>query len=180
MHYEAHVADDDLDALAQLVGVQIRQIVCPAVEVAGPWMLAVSFTIQLPSSRFLILSCDWLETPVDHLDYYQLSAVISDKPGGIQLVETSGGGVALGYPVSSIDVAPALCVERIRVYTTRDSADDSDESVEYDGLVVLDGADGNRIAICAEQSIAGRLELTIDQDLIAQAVEHSQVQRLLP
>jgi hypothetical protein len=180
MHYEARIESGGLNALAELIGVQIGQVYCPAVEVLGTWIVAASFTIALPTSRFLVLSSEWLETPVHCLDYFQLSAVVSDEPGGIQLVEAPGGGHDLGYPVSSIAIAPPLLVTRIGVYTTCDSSDSLAESVEYDGLVVLEATGGNRIAFLAEQSIAGRLELTLDQDLVARAIEHSQLRRLLP
>jgi hypothetical protein len=120
----------------------------------------------------LILENSWLETPVEYIDYWQISVSFSETPKDIKSEPNEGGGQTLHFPVSNIILKrPASPIVKISVHEAVWSDAANKESIAYDHAIVFYRKDGKRFSFLAHESIADLLDCTEDANEIEAIIE---------
>jgi len=115
--FEAKLSDDSISALRFALGVPIFQVLSPALTIEGKFISSGNFSLHLDIQKYLILESMWFETPVEMIDYWQLSITFSETPKEIKLAPLEYGGFVIDYPVSTfIFQRPASPIVRVSVH----------------------------------------------------------------
>jgi hypothetical protein len=95
--YSLQLSEASLFVLHGLVGRAVSYVYAPCLQVDKRHLTAQS--ISIPTSdqtkdgwvhRYVIVRCEWFETPETRTDYWQLFVDNEDKPSGIEFSESKG------------------------------------------------------------------------------------------
>jgi hypothetical protein len=164
--FTAQLSNEDIDSLRLLLGHGLWQIFSGAIEVEGPVLTVWNLSILLERGRWIVVTNDWIETPVEFLDYFQLRVEVAETPRDI-VVRENGALVA----PSSILLRPPSPITRISILERMEGDEAGAERVVYDHGFILDRADGVRVCIAAARTIAAQLEVTTDPAAVHRIME---------
>ena len=115
----------------------------------GSSVIAVKHvSIPLDDDRFVVIECDWDETPEGY-DYYHLSARLADSPKDIENQRRAWKYLSLCFGAFQT----AAAVEVLEAHFVF-----AEEAVRFDAGIRITLQDGIQIAIVCQESIAGLLE----------------------
>ncbi len=172
MLYEARLSEETIAALRSILGETIYQIYAPTLEMGGKWALAPSLSLHREGVGYVVIENEWMETPTEFIDYWQISARRSQSPKDIKTrIGENGAGDILYYP-SHINLAfSESAINRIAVHEETWSNIENQESVAYDHALIFYREDGYRFCISAYPTNQDTLEYTEDENAIDSIVE---------
>jgi hypothetical protein len=134
----------------------IYEIFSSSLEADRMLLTAPSFSFPLGRDSWVVVRSEWLETPMERLDYFRLSVRLKSRPDEI---EVAGDG-ALIEP-SHILLVPGSKVVRIEVLSNEDPQDGIGvERVKYDHGIRFSREDGRDFCVIAQRSIAEQVHFT--------------------
>jgi len=113
--------------------------------------------------RYLNLNCQWLETPINAFDYYQIVTSISTTPAEISTKINKGLAEPV-FPVSLFSFENSNELERISIY--QEVVDLEEETLTYDKALLFNRKDGKRICFLSSDPAFRNLILVHDHEQI--------------
>jgi hypothetical protein len=181
-NYSAQISENGLAVLRSMIGLTVATVYASRLDVSAQHLTAPAFSIPVFSktsghctNRYVVIRCDWSETPHTMSDYWRMSVSDKGAPYGIQV----NSDHALIAPCS-IQFYHAAPIERIQVYQFEASAGDEQclEIVTYDQAIHFQSANGRSFCIACQLNgpgIATDVHLSEDADTITQLLEGSQL-----
>lgn len=132
--------------LKSMIGLTVGTVYAPRLDVSAKHLTAPAFSIPVFDKtsghfthRYVVIRCDWSETPHTMSDYWQLSVSDEGAPYGIEV----NSDHALIAPCS-IQFYHAGAIESIQVYQFEGSAGDEQclEITTYDQAIHFQSASG--------------------------------------
>ena len=136
-------------------------------SVSSDGVLTSSVSISLGHKSYLIVENDWADTPIAALNYYLLSASLSDRPKDIKVTEDTGPGW-LHHFASTLDTWSPTIVDRIAIYEFSEAFED--ETVNYDSAILI-SYEAGQVLLSPEQSISGFIEINYKQKDIKEILD---------
>lgn len=122
-----------------------------------------SVSVSLDHKCYLIIENDWADTPDEAIDYYFLSATLSDKPKNIKVTEHTGKGW-LHHNLSSLNTGDYNIVSKVTIYEYSEVCEL--ESVRYDAAILFEFENEIQMLLSREESISGFIEVNYKQEVI--------------
>ena len=175
--YEARLSEESISALCSILGETIYRIYSPNLEVWGKNIIAPSLSLHREGIGYIVLENTWSETPTEYIDYWQMSARISESPKDIKFRKgKNGAGDTFYHPFCTIQLPyPASPIERITVHEENWSHEENLESISYDHALIFHLQRGNRFCISANPTNQDSLEYTEDENEINLIAEKHQL-----
>jgi hypothetical protein len=168
-HYSAQISEEGLSVLRSLIGKTVWRVYASCLQVAGPHVAAPAFSIPISSDssgswihRFVVVRCQWFETPLLLTDYWQI--IVSDEEAPHDIEIDSTGAIVAPCTVCFYRAAP---VARIDLYSFEASFGEGEmlESVAYDRAIRIHTAEGKSLCICCQSDGPGILtEVNLSED----------------
>jgi hypothetical protein len=165
-----------------MIGNSFHSIYAPCLQVAGGHLTAPSLSIPVFdritgnwSNRYVIIQCNWSETPLTLTDYWQMFVSCEDKPDRID-VDSTGATVA----PCMIKHFQATPVSKIEVYEFEWSPglDQVRETVRYDQAIRFEQESGKAFCIACQldgPGIATDVHISGDDATISQFLDGSRL-----
>lgn len=163
--FQARFSEQSVVSLQQLLGLSVYRIESPSLEVRGNTITAFSFSLEAEGKGYLAIECERLETPIDFIDYWELSAEFLENPKYIESETRADGLKYFTSQVSSIEltewteiVSPII---EIKVYEQEDwFIDNKNEIIAYDCAILFVCENKKRFCIAVSANIPGALDFT--------------------
>jgi hypothetical protein len=180
--YFAQASDAGLSVLRSMIGNCFHSIYAPCLQVAGAHLTAPSFSIPVFdritghwSNRYVVIRCNWSETPLTLTDYWQMLVSCEAKPDRID-VDSTGAIVA----PCTIKYFQATPIRKIEVYEFKRSPglDQGRETVRYDQGIRFEQESGKAFCIACQldgPGIATEVHISEDDATISQFLEGSRL-----
>jgi hypothetical protein len=180
LHYSAQISDDGLAVLRSMIGLTVGTVYASCLQVAGQHLTAPAFSIPISSNtsgrwihRYIVIRCDWFETPHTLTDYWRMSVSDEGAPFGIEMNSEEG----LIAPCS-IRFYHATPINKIDVYHFEESAGDEQclEIASYDQAIHFQSANGRSFCIACQLNgpgIATEVHISEDPGTIRQFLDGS-------
>lgn len=170
--YEARLSEETVAALRSVLGETIFRIYAPTLELSGKYALSPSMSLHREGIGYVVIENAWMETPIEYIDYWQISARLSRTPKVIKTrIGRDGAGDTLYYP-SQINLAfSSAAINRIVIHEETWSNAENQESIAYDHALVFYREDGSKFCISAYPTNQDSLEYTEDESEINSTVE---------
>jgi hypothetical protein len=152
--FHQYLDQESLDGLLDLLGSEIQMLLSPDGEIwvnlgDGHNDLHVSsVSIPIGRDRFVVVRADWIDTPVDAIDYCILSVRIASTPLGIWY--NSGiepDGVNYNYKADHLSLHLGAVGQVAKIYVLSNSGAGPEELVHCDIGLIIVRADGVRFAL---------------------------------
>ncbi len=171
-----HLDTASHEALLVLAGSTIQFVLSADCEMqAGSALITVqTLSIPIGSNGFCVIANDWEDTPEEWIDYYVLSARIATEPDRIHYTPNPGPGGA-HYRADHLGLALGAAARVGSIDILMATENGAAESVTYDAGLLISRADGLRIAIVRQQSIAGFLQIAHTEADIARVTTDLEV-----
>jgi hypothetical protein len=152
--FHQYLDQESLDGLLDLLGSEIQTFLSPDGEI---WLndydghndLHVSsVSIPIGRDRFVVMRADWIDTPVDAIDYCILSVRIASTPLGIwynPVIEADG--LNYNYKSDHLRLKLGAVGQVAKIYILGESGIGPEELVRYDTGLIIVRADGLRLAL---------------------------------
>ncbi len=185
-HYETHISEAGLSVLRTMIGNRFYRIYAPCLHVAGSHLAAPSLSIPVFdkvtgdwSHRYVIIRCDWSETPLTFTDYWQVFVSIGDGPLGIDVNKED----AIVAPCT-IEYFQTTPISEIEIYEYRCSygLDQERENVRYDKAIRFLREDGKAFCITCQldgPGIATDVHISEDKQIISEFLDGSELRLCL-
>ncbi len=172
--FSARLTPGDVEVLRLLLGCPLWQIVCPSLRVEGVVSTAWNLSIQLDRARYVIVTSEGHETPVDYLDYFQLHLEVADSPRDIEVNERGSF-----VDPSQILLRPPSPISKISILERQEGEESDAECVIYDCGLVLERLDGIRVCITCVPMIGGGLAVSTDPVMVTRVVAECRIRIVL-
>lgn len=186
--YSLQLSDASLSVLRGLVGRFVHSIYASCLQVAGSHITAPSFSIpasdQLEDGwlhRYIVIRCEWFETPETRSDYWQLLVTDEDRPDGIEFSDSQG----IVAPCTINFYGHGSPITKIEIYTfSWPPTEQLDgEKVVYDQTIHFKRSDGSSFCIFCQldgPGIATEVHLSEDEKMIADLLKGSTLRLSIP
>jgi hypothetical protein len=173
MRYTTQLSNSSLTAVKQLLGRTVVSIYAPCLQVAAQDFTAPSFSIPISDEiggkwlhRYIIIRCEWYETPVTWTDYWQILVADELKPHGIE--DDPQKGIVAPCTIKFYKAKP---VNKIGIYSSARSAGEGNdfEEVEFDQAIRFWCEDGKSFCISCRingPGIATEVHISEDEQTI--------------
>ena len=173
--YSLQLSEASLSVLHGLVGRAVHRVYAPCLQVDKRHLTAPS--ISIPTSdetkhgwvhRYVIVRCEWFETPETRIDYWQLFVDNEDKPSGLDFSEAKG----IVAPCTINFYGYSSPILRVEVYEFSWPANEhlGAENVVYDRAIHFQRQDGSSFCIACQPNgpgIATEVHVSDDDETIA-------------
>jgi hypothetical protein len=155
-----HLDQESLNALSLLAASEIQFIYSPDAEIyAGQSLLSVQ-SISIPvGNSFIIIESDWLRTTdIDCLHHHDFWVRENSSPKGLfynPIREPGGFNFKGDHVTLFLGARQKIC--KIDILTATESG--ANETAEYDAGLIIERADGLKIAIVRKESILGDMHI---------------------
>ena len=178
--FTQYMSDLALTSLHDCIGIPIKGIYCPGATIAIGTKMAQfkSASIPLGHRRYLVISNDWADTPIEAIDYYFLDAVITDRPKGINVSDSKSGrllGWEHHHPLCHFLFGQESRIFRIEVFYSVNPAEE--EQAEFDSAIRFSLESGFEFCFSPSESISGEIEINFDTSLIKDLLEPMHLRR---
>ena len=180
--YSDHLSEGGLSVLRDMIGNRFYRVYAPCLQVAGAHLTAPSFSIPVFdritgywSNRYVVIQCNWFETPLTFTDYWHIHVSSEDKPDRIPVNFT--GAIVAPCTINYFQVTP---ISGIEIYEVELSfgLDPARETVRYDNALRFVQESGKAFCIACQLNgpgIATDVHISDDDATIAQFLEGSQL-----
>ena len=178
----AQIPEAGVEALRGLIGSQPYRVYAPCLQVAGPHLTAPSFSIPVSGEKagewthkYVVIRCEWSETPRTLTDFWRILVSFEDKPNGIG-VDLTGAVIA----PCTINLYNAKPISKIEVYEFQlKSGEGMDlESVKYDRAIRFEQEGGKPFCVACQldgPGIATEVHFSEDEATVREFLEGSQL-----
>ena len=176
--YRAQISDADVSVLRSMIGNRFYTVYAPCLQVAGAHLTAPSFSIPVFdkitgnwSHRYVVIRCEWSETPVALSDYWQMYVSCESDPHGIEVNST--GAIVAPCTIKYFQATP---ISKIEIYEFRWSAGlkNGQETVVYDQAIRFEQENGKAFCIACQldgPGVATEVHISEDEETIRQFLE---------
>ena len=180
--YSAQISDAGLSVLKGLIGRTINLVYASCLQVAGRDLTAPSLSIPTLDEidgrwihRYVVIRCNYFETPKTWLDYWEMLVSDEEKPNGIEVNSTN----AIVAPCT-INFYHAEPVSRIDIFTFEWSAGEGPdtESVKFDQAIRFQLAGGKSLCVACRldgPGIGTEVHISEDEETIAEFLKDSRL-----
>jgi hypothetical protein len=186
--YSLQLSEASLSVLHGLVGRAVSHVYAPCLQVDKRHLTTPS--ISIPTSdqtkdgwvhRYVIVRCEWFETPETRTDYWQLFVDNEDKPYGIDFSESQG----MMAPCTINFYGHSSPILRVEVYKfSWPPTEQLDaENVVYDRAIRFQRHDGSSFCIACQldgPGIATEVHVSDDEETIADLLRGSTLRVSIP
>jgi hypothetical protein len=173
--YSLQLSKASLSVLRGLVGRAVHRVYASCLQVDKRHLTAPS--ISIPTSdetkdgwvhRYVIVRCEWFETPETRTDYWQLFVDNEDKPSGIDLSDSKG----IVAPCTINFYGHSSPIMKVEVYKFSWPANEQvdAENVIYDRAIRFQRQDGSSFCIACQLNgpgIATEVNISDEEETIA-------------
>jgi hypothetical protein len=181
--YSVRISDDGLSVLRSMIGNRFHTIYAPCLNVAGADLAAPSLSILVFDrvtgnwrNEYIVIRCNWHETPLMLNDYWQILVSREDKPNQID-VNSTGAVVA----PCTINYYQATPITKIEVYEF-EWVDQGQESIRYDNAIRFEQGNGQAFCVACQLNgpgIATDVHISEDPVVISQFLAGSRLRLCL-
>jgi hypothetical protein len=152
--YSARVSEAGLSVLQSMIGNSFHTIYAPCLQVAGAHLTAPSLSIPVFdkvnghwSHRYVVIQCNWSETPLTLTDYWQMLVSCEDRPDRIDVDPT--GAIVAPCTIKYFQSTP---ISKIEVYEFEWSPelDQGREAVRYDQGIRFEQENGKAFCVACQ------------------------------
>jgi hypothetical protein len=180
--YSAQISKTGLSVLQSMIGNRFYSIHAPCLQVAGSHLTAPSFSIPVFdritgnwSRQYIVIQCDWSETPLTLTDYWRMLVSCDDKPDRIGVDST--GAIIAPCTIKYFRATP-ICKIDVYEFECSPEFDQGRETVKYDKGIRFETESGKAFCIACQVNGPGILtEVSISEDdaTISQFLEGSRL-----
>ena len=135
----------------------------------NPNVFVGDLSIQIADRKFVVLQMDWDDTPKERIDYYSLSASLSDRPKDVRVKEILDGK-KLSYFWDSFHFE-LEGLQKISKLTLLEFTEKGDaEQVRYDAGLLIEFGNGKQLSIIRDYSVHGGLVISHTPTNVADSV----------
>lgn len=184
--YSRQLSPASVIVLRELIGRSIHQIYSPCLQVHQRHIASPSFSLPVSEEtaggwvhRYVVIKCEWFETPQVLIDYWQLHASNDPKPNGIEY--SSSLGLIAPCTIQISDTSP---IERVEIYQYSWPAAEQqgDENVLYDSAIRFACKAGGAFCIACQlggPGIATEVRFSDDEKTICELLEDATLRCLI-
>ena len=156
-----------LKPLKGLLGLRLYRILAPCLQVAGQEFTAPSLSFEKEAKQYVVIACEWFESPYTWTDYWRFSISEQVQPAGIEI---SPDG-AIVSPCTIHFYQPHT-ISSIQIRSSRWdwSNTEEEEHIEFDSLLLFNTHEGRQFCIWCHANgpgIATEVHFTQDGELIS-------------
>jgi hypothetical protein len=163
-----------------MIGLTVATVYASCLQVSGQHLTAPAFSIPVSSDasgrwihRYVVIRCDWFETPHTLTDYWRIFVSDEAAPQGIET--DSAQGIVAPCTIKFYHATPITMID---VYQFEGSAGDAEclEIALYDQAIHFQSANGRSFCIACQLNgpgIATEVHISEDADTIRQFLKGS-------
>ncbi len=149
-----------------LLGLTLYRIYTPCLQVDRQHFAAPNLSLHIEQHGWLVVACQWFETPQTHIDYWRLVTSLQQRPEGID-VDSTGAIVA----PCTINFFHSTAISKIEIFTAEVPCNEAEatEHVVYDKAIHFHREDGRTFCIACQldgPGIATDVHFSEDVDTI--------------
>ncbi len=159
-------------ALRKSIGEYIQHIKSGGFEIRleNDFIQSSTISINLDCEKYLTISNDWADTPIEYTNYYFLKVRIEKKPVNIRTeYDEEWGWDVITSPHSSISFGASSLVSEILVFEKNFIGES--ETVNFDSAILFKREDGIKFLIKTVDDISGELKIVLEEKHIEKELE---------
>lgn len=163
-----HLDESSEEALRTIIGKLNVGFYFPdaLIRVAGEGLEVSSISIPTGKDNFVVITCEWGDTPEDYLDIYYLQVAVDDKPRDIVASRGENSPSGWGFDhVSMLQTYDWTIIEKISIYQLFTAG--AYESVRCDRAILFKYEKGE-ILVSTGGTLPGQFEINYRPDVIEQ------------
>jgi hypothetical protein len=180
--YSAQISEEGLSVLRSLIGQTVWRVFASCLQVSGEHLTAPAFSIPMSANAngswmhwFVVVRCEWFETPETGNDYWQLCVTKENTPYDIDVDST--GAIVAPCTINFYRAEPVTGIDLYR-FEAASGEDEMLESVAYDRAIRIHTAARKSICICCQldgPGTATEVHISEDEETIRHFLNGSQL-----
>lgn len=180
--YSAQISEAGLSVLQSMIGNSFFSIYAPCLQVAGSHLTAPSLSIPVFdrvtgnwSRQYIVIQCNWSETPLTFTDYWQMLVSRGEKPDRIDVDPT--GAIIAPCTIKYFRATP-ICKIDVYEFERSIEVDRGRETVKYDQGIRFETESGKTFCIACllnGPGIATEVSISEDDETIGRFLEGSRL-----